>query len=361
MPDLCQSSMTAEFQSTDTANQLAEFSPCLKPVEPLDSRKPMSLTHRVGTVGPITVFDLTLGVDTCLGSTHDRPFYQVNVLASGQMQLVHRGAAITHGPGVATICLPEGELTVPRWQACSRLLALRVARNSLEEALGEALGRPLSTQIEFTPSMVTSCGPARSWLHMFTVFAQELFRPDSTLVQPLVAAPFIDSLLRALLLAAEHPHRGALKEQTKIVAPQCIRPAVDMIESEPQLPLTLAGLAAECHVSSRALQQSFSRHMGMSPMTYLRQVRLRRAHHELLESDPSVETVASIARRWGYTNPGRFAAAHTARYGESPAATLRRAGAAVGARQLHGRMPGHQPGQPGGRRQSRNAGSTSRA
>jgi transcriptional regulator GlxA family with amidase domain len=72
------------------------------------------------------------------------------------------------------------------------------------------------------------------------------------------------------------------------------------------------------------------RHMGMSPMTYLRQVRLRRAHHELLGSDPSVETVASIAKRWGYTNPGRFAAAHAARYGETPAATLRRAGAATG-------------------------------
>lgn len=67
----------------------------------------------------------------------------------------------------------------------------------------------------------------------------------------------------------------------------------------------------------------------MSPMTYLRQVRLRRAHDELIESDPSVETVASIAKRWGYTNPGRFAAAHAARYGETPAATLRRPGRAI--------------------------------
>lgn len=329
MGDKCQPSMTAEFQSSDAANQLAEFSPGLKPIGPLDRRKPFSPTHRVSTVGPITVFDLALSVDACLASTQGRPFYQVNVLASGQMQLVHRGSTINSGPGLATICLPEGELIVPRWQACSRLLALRVARNALEDTLGEALGRPLTTQIEFEPSMATGSGPARSWLHMFTVFAQELFRPDSTLVQPLVAAPFVDSLLRALLLAAKHPHQSALEEKTKLVAPQCIRPAVEMIESEPQLPLTLAGLAAECHVSSRALQQSFSRHMGMSPMTYLRQVRLRRAHRELLESDPSVETVASIARRWGYTNPGRFAAAHAARYGESPAATLRRAGVAA--------------------------------
>jgi transcriptional regulator GlxA family with amidase domain len=205
-----------------------------------------------------------------------------------------------------------------------------VGRNALEDILSEALGRPLTTQIEFNLSMATTTGPARSWLHMFTVFAQELFRSDSALAQPLVAAPFVDSLLHALLLAADHPYQSALEQRTKLVAPHSIRPAVEIIESQPHLPLTVTSLAAECHVSSRSLQQSFMRHMGMSPMTYLRQVRLRRAHHELLGSDPSVETVASIAKRWGYTNPGRFAAAHAARYGETPAATLRRAGAATG-------------------------------
>ena len=74
--------------------------------------------------------------------------------------------------------------------------------------------------------------------------------------------------------------------------------------------------------------------MGISPMNYVRQVRLRHAHQELLASDPSVETVASIARRWGYTNPGRFAAAHAARYGETPADTLRRSGRAIPHSQL---------------------------
>ena len=80
-------------------------------------------------------------------------------------------------------------------------------------------------------------------------------------------------------------------------------------------------------------------HMGMSPMTYLRQVRLRQAHQELLESDPSVETVASIARRWGYSNPGRFAAVHATRYGETPAATLRRSGRAIPVSRLRTAAP----------------------
>jgi AraC-like DNA-binding protein len=329
MGETSQPSMVADLKTTDTFQQVAKFFPCLQTLGPLDRRKPFSLIQRAGTVGPLTVLDLAFSVDARLRCAQDRPFYQVNILASGQMELFQRGSSITYGPGLATICLPEGELFVPRWQAGCRMIALRVGRNALEDTLSEALGRPLTTQIEFNPAMVTTKGPGRSWMHMFTVFAQELFRTDSALAQPLVATPFVDSLLHALLLSADHPYREALAERTKCVAPHTIRPAVDIIESEPHRPLTVASLAAECHVSSRALQQSFIRHMGMSPMTYLRQVRLRRAHQQLLESDPSVETVASIAKRWGYSNAGRFAAAHATRYGETPAATLRRSGRAT--------------------------------
>jgi hypothetical protein len=37
---------------------------------------------------------------------------------------------------------------------------------------------------------------------------------------------------------------------------------------------------------------------------------LRRAHQQLLESDATAEAVAAVAKWWGFTNPGRFAAAY---------------------------------------------------
>jgi AraC-like DNA-binding protein len=310
--------------TSDSLSRLATLFPFQEAVGVLDRRKSLSLTQRAGTLGPLTVLDLAFDVDTWIRCADERPYYYVTVLAAGQMELLHRGSSIASAPGLANVCLPEGELAVPRWAAGSRMIALRVNRNVLEDALSDALGRQLTAQIEFKPSLVTTRGLARTWMHMFTVLAQEIFRPDSALTQPLVASPFVHSLIYALLLAGDHPYREVLGSHAKFVAPQAIRPAVDIIEAEPQLPLTVTSLAGLCHISSRALQQGFVRHMGMSPMTYVRQVRLRRAHQELLDSDPSIETVASIARRWGYTNPGRFAAAHAARYGETPASTLRR-------------------------------------
>jgi AraC-like DNA-binding protein len=100
---------------------------------------------------------------------------------------------------------------------------------------------------------------------------------------------------------------------------------MNIIEAGPHLPLTTSTLARQCHVSVRTLQEGFQRHLGMSPMAYLRVVRLRRAHRDLRSADPSHSSVVSIAHRWGFTHLGRFAAAHKTMYGQTPLQTLRAA------------------------------------
>jgi transcriptional regulator GlxA family with amidase domain len=156
-------------------------------------------------------------------------------------------------------------------------------------------------------------------------FKDQVFRPDSLLNQPLVGLPFADSLVRGFLLATEHSHRRALATQEGLATPQAVRMAVDIIEADAHLPMTVSSIAARCHASVRALQEGFKRHLDTTPMAYLRDVRLRRAHHRLSELDPSTTSVSSIAYDLGFTNLGRFAAAYAARYGELPAVTLRRA------------------------------------
>jgi transcriptional regulator GlxA family with amidase domain len=96
------------------------------------------------------------------------------------------------------------------------------------------------------------------------------------------------------------------------------------MEEEANLPLTVSSIAARTHVSVRSLQLAFRQHLGMSPMAYLREVRLRRAHQILLHSDPSTVTVSSVAYRWGFTNPGSFSRRAYTRYGETPVVTLSR-------------------------------------
>jgi AraC-like DNA-binding protein len=282
-----------------------------------------STTQRGGRMGPVTLQDVVLDADTAIDCGDLCSTYRVFLVRSGRAAGEHKGLPAGGGAGSAAVYAPEG-LSGLQWDAGTEILLFKMARHAVEDALGDALGRQLASQPDFAPLLPTNTAAARNWINMLKLFAEQFFHPDGLLNQPLVGMPFIDTLVRGFLLAAEHSHRDALTGREHSLTPRAIRRAVDVIEAEAHLPLTLSSIAARSQMSVRSLQQGFKRHLGMSPMSYLREVRLRRAHQTLIESDPSVVTVASVAYDWGFTNLGRFAAAHADRYREPPAKTLRR-------------------------------------
>lgn len=103
-----------------------------------------------------------------------------------------------------------------------------------------------------------------------------------------------------------------------------IRLAVEFVHAHAEHAVAVAAIAAAAGMSVRGLQEAFQRTYGQTPMAYLRQVRLSRAHDELQVSDPETASVGAIARRWGFTHMGRFSASYAAQYGNYPRATLRR-------------------------------------
>jgi len=102
------------------------------------------------------------------------------------------------------------------------------------------------------------------------------------------------------------------------------RVALDFLQHHAHEPITPADAARAAGLHTRTLQQATQRHLGISPSVYLRDVRLDRAHHDLVAGDPCSTTVAAVAREWGFGNLGRFASAYQARFDELPSHTLRR-------------------------------------
>jgi transcriptional regulator GlxA family with amidase domain len=94
---------------------------------------------------------------------------------------------------------------------------------------------------------------------------------------------------------------------------------LEEIEQTPDRGYTVADLARLSGMSARSLQYAFQERYQLTPMQYLRQVRLDRVHDDLVEG---TGTVADIASYWGFTNPSRFARAYRDRFRELPAATL---------------------------------------
>ncbi|MFS8097334.1 helix-turn-helix transcriptional regulator [Lentzea alba] len=102
--------------------------------------------------------------------------------------------------------------------------------------------------------------------------------------------------------------------------PCTVRRAVAFIENNAAKDITAADIANAARVSIRAIQLAFRRHLDMTPMSYLRRVRLSCADADLRAANGSV---TAIAARWGYARPSVFAAHYRAAYGVSPSQTLR--------------------------------------
>lgn len=102
-----------------------------------------------------------------------------------------------------------------------------------------------------------------------------------------------------------------------------LRRAQEVIQARSSQDLSLLRLADEVGVTPRALQYAFRRHLGCTPHAYLRQVRLDLVHQALC--DGTAPSVSDVASRYGFFNPGRFAADYRQVFGHNPGQTLRRA------------------------------------
>ena len=111
--------------------------------------------------------------------------------------------------------------------------------------------------------------------------------------------------------------------ETSAPQPQTLRRAIAFIQDNAHRDIALTDIAAAIGVTPRSVQYIFRRHLGTTPLEYLRRLRLHRAHRDLQAAAPAVDTVMEIAGRWRFGHPGRFSRAYKEAFGTSPSSTLR--------------------------------------
>lgn len=87
-------------------------------------------------------------------------------------------------------------------------------------------------------------------------------------------------------------------------------------------PPTIVDICRAVGVSERTLQYAFCAYAGMSPMAYLRRVRLNRVRTMLQRSSPRDTTVTAVALRFGFFHFGRFSQDYKRFFHETPSVTL---------------------------------------
>jgi AraC-like DNA-binding protein len=250
------------------------------------------------------------------------PFDSVAVLSfrTGRYTVRHGDDLLRLGPGDAVL-LPDREFDAA-WDRTELHLTQfsAITARRMAARLGTAPG-----EFRFTGLAPISPERNRHWLSATAYLRDAFAGPEPAVAHPLLHRIVVDLVAAAAL--AVFPNTTMTSGYTPgpgRVDPKAVRRAVEFVDSHADRPITCEDIAGAAGLSVRGLQAAFAKHRDTTPTGYLRRVRLDRAHHDLRNGDRSRgDTVEAIARRWGFPNPGRFAAEYRKVYGESPGHTLR--------------------------------------
>jgi AraC-type DNA-binding domain-containing proteins len=245
-------------------------------------------------------------------------FFLVQMPLYGMARIESGAQHIDSSAELASVLSPQ-EATRMTWMAGTDQLMLRLSRSLVERTLVGYLGHPLNEPLRFELGFRwRECAP---WQCMLSYLIDcTLQHPDLAMHKIVVSQ--IEQLAASILVTSHrHNHCEDAPARRSTILPRHVRRAQDFLEAHAHEPVTAEQLAQAAGVSVRSLYAGFKDFLGVSPMQYLRDLRMERARAELMSGDSN--HVAGVALRWGFAHMGRFSNEYKQRYGESPSKTLR--------------------------------------
>ena len=244
--------------------------------------KPL-LRHARTDVGAFAVEDIELPAD--LEAAPD-PLNKVVVAwpSAGWIAGQCDGIAGKAGAGEVTL------MSQPDQPHYARAENLRLTSVLLDPPLvaGVATGMPASQAplpIRFTSFQPIDRASARLWQQTVR-YVKNCVLADDSLATPLVLG-HASRLLAAVTLST-FPNT-ATAEPTPYDRtdhqPALLRRAIEFLDANAANDISLGDIAEAVHVTPRAVQYMFRRNLDMTPMQYLRRLRLHHAHQELVAGD----------------------------------------------------------------------------
>jgi AraC-like DNA-binding protein len=181
--------------------------------------------------------------------------------------------------------------------------------------------------VQFDQSIDMATPGGRQFRNTVHFLANSLEGPLRDLSNPIVTRQMEEMILTQVLTLLPNSLSDAVTDNAICAAlPYHVKRARDHIHAHAHEAIGVADIATAAGCGYRTVQNAFNNAYGMSPMAYLRLVRLRRVRSALLESDPESGTIAQVARAWGFGHMGRFSDIYRRQFGELPSETLRKSG-----------------------------------
>jgi AraC-like DNA-binding protein len=272
----------------------------------------------------LAVFDLRFGC----GITAELAPHEIDDRVAFAMPTRGRTLLRLRGEEFATsdrcgVIIPAGPPAVIRFTEDCVTRTVVMNRHRIAEYCAKLLGREIGDPLAFEAQLRLDDATGQSWLRLVEYAATELADPRSLARRwPAACQQLEQMVMTGFLLSHSHTYSLALQQPQGAAAPYYVKRAEAYIEAHFMEPLSLAEIAAQAGVSARSLQNGFQNFRHMTPMAFLRRVRLEHAHRALLRADPTHATVTDIAIGSGFSHMGEFASHYKRTYGVSPRETL---------------------------------------
>lgn len=239
------------------------------------------------------------------------------------------GQTIEASVRMASLPSPTERLSM-RWGTDSPHLIAQFSRAALLRQLEGLIQAPLHQPLVFDLGVPLTGSPCTPLMN-FVGYLCETLEQTPGLGGEHLASQAESYLISLLLQSARHNYTEALETgHRRSLLPGVVRRAQAFLHEQVSETVSLADLCQHLGVSARSLQQAFKAHLGLSPMAYLRDIRLDAVRNTLSRAKPGDRaTVLGAAEAYGFFHMGHFCAHYQRRFGESPSETLRQSRAVM--------------------------------
>ncbi len=261
------------------------------------------------------------GAKTLIAPGELENFYLLQIPLEGGASIVNGSVSYYSHPGRAALLNPHLATTMI-WEEHCRQILVWIDRLAMQEHLSAQLGSAARMPLTFLGGLDLSKGDGARLMRLVFHLVEEVDQGIPAIGGGgLMARQIEAAVMSGLLDAQEHNYRAFIGAPSARLAPRQVRQAEEFMLAHLDRPIDLDDVARAAGISTRALQQGFKDFRNTTPMSFLRDARLDRAHHDLQSAAPGI-TVTDVALHWGFNHFGRFAQMYRARYGCSPSETL---------------------------------------
>ena len=282
----------------------------------------LRMRHEAVKAGRVSLHWLSYGAPVTMTAPEMGGFYLFQFILGGACEIRHRGRTRVVDGGQSYVVHPSEPLAKTWSRDCSQLI-VKVDRDRFERFASRELGVDLEGRLDFDFDIVpVQAGPG-TLIEMAKAVRDDAADARRGLSHPRVSG-YLDATMMALMLASfPHRFRELYDRGAAPCAPYYVHRAEDYIRAHLREPISVEDLVAASDVRMRSLFSGFRRFRGLTPMAYVKALRLELAFDELSRADP-VRSVTEVALACGFTHMSKFARDFAARFAERPSAVLGR-------------------------------------